>query len=95
MTENGLKYQNFTVIIPEHKRPEHLKRLLDYFLSYGIKVIVTDSSDVEFKYLSEFEKDIVYRFYPKVNLAEKLTKVISLVETPFVVMCANDDFLVP
>ncbi|MFH6969594.1 TIGR00180 family glycosyltransferase [Flavobacterium sp. FlaQc-28] len=87
--------ERYTVIIPEHNRPDHLKRLLDYFLSFNLKIIVADSSNVEFKYLDEFYDKIIYKFYPKVGLADKLYKILPLIDTPYVVMCANDDFLVP
>lgn len=95
MNEQELSYEKFTVVIPEHKRPEHLKRLLDYLLNYGIRVIVADSSEIEFRYKSEFEGRITYRFFPKTILGEKLHQILPLIQTPFVVMCANDDFLVP
>jgi len=84
-----------TIIIPEHKRPEHLRRLLDYFLSFGLHIIVADSSPVKFKYLAEYDELITYRFFPGEDLAAKLNKVVYLIKTPYVVMCANDDFLVP
>lgn len=84
-----------TVVIPEHKRPDHLKRLLDYFMGSGINIIVTDSSDVAFKYLDEFRDHITYRHYPATGLAEKLHHILPLIQTPYVFMCANDDFIVP
>lgn len=87
--------ERYTIIIPEHNRPDHLKRLLDYFLSFNLKIIVADSSNVEFKYLNEFDDKITYIFYPRVGLADKLYKILPLINTPYVVMCANDDFLVP
>lgn len=88
-------FDNFTIIIPEHNRPHHLKRLLEYYLAYGIKVIVADSSVREFCYLKEYEQKIVYRYYPRVCLAEKIFQVLSLITTPYVLMCANDDFILP
>jgi glycosyltransferase domain-containing protein len=91
----SLQHPVATVIIPEHKRPEHLRRLLDYFTGSGINIIVADSSDDAFCYLDEFKDQIVYRHYPATPLAEKLYHVLPLIETPYVFMCANDDFIVP
>lgn len=88
-------YSKVTVIIPEHNRPEHLKRLITYYLSYGLRVLVVDSSNVEFKYLAEFRNEIIYRFYPNKLLAEKLFEILPLINSPYVFMCANDDFIVP
>lgn len=85
----------YTIIIPEHNRPEHLKRLLEYFLSFNLNIIVIDSSNIKFKYLNEYNDKVTYKFYPKMDLANKLFKILDLIETPYVVMCADDDFLVP
>lgn len=87
--------ERFTVIIPEHNRPEHLKRLLDYFLSQNVKIIVADSSINEFKYVKDYSGKITYKHFPGMALALKINLMTSLIETPFVVMCANDDFIVP
>lgn len=89
------KINRYTIIIPEHNRPDHLKRLLDYFLSFDLKIIVVDSSNIKFKYLDEYKYKINYEFFPKLDLASKLYKIKDLIDTPYVVMCANDDFLVP
>lgn len=92
MSSNKKKY---TIIIPAHNRPGHLKRLLDYLLSFNLNIIVADSSNQKFRYLDEYMDKIIYKFYPKLDLASKLFKILYLIETPYVVMCADDDFLVP
>lgn len=86
---------NCTIVIPEHNRPLHLKRLLDYYLKYNFIIIVTDSSDKEFFYLNEYKDKIEYRHYPRAPLAEKINAIIDIITTPYVFMCANDDFIVP
>lgn len=84
----------YTVVIPEHNRPERLKRLLDYYLSFGCKVIVTDSSDLPFKYVNQY-KQVYYAYFPKKHLAEKLSLIFDKIDTPYVVMCADDDYIIP
>lgn len=88
-------FDRFTVIIPEHNRPHHLKRLLEYYLASGIKVIVVDSSVREFCYLDEYVQKIEYQHYPSIGLAEKINHILHLITTPYVLMCANDDFILP
>jgi len=90
-----VKNQKVTVIIPEHNRPEHLKRLLDYFLNFNFPIIVADSSIEKFKYLGSFEERISYYHFPKEELGKKLYNLADKISTPYVVMCANDDFLIP
>ena len=84
-----------TVVIPEHNRPLHLKRLLDFYLKYDINIIVSDSSDNVFLYLEDYKEKIEYRHYPAMPLAEKINAINNLIITPFVFMCANDDFIIP
>lgn len=90
-----MKFTNFTVVIPEHNRPNHLKRLLEYYLCQNVRVIVADSSIEEFCYLEEYKEKILYRHYPQSPLAEKIYNILQYIETPYVVMCANDDFVIP
>jgi glycosyltransferase domain-containing protein len=84
-----------TVVIPEHNRPLHLKRLLDFYLKYDIHIIVSDSTESEFSFLKDYEEKITYRHYPEMPLAEKINAIGHLITTPFVFMCANDDFIIP
>lgn len=87
--------KRFTVIIPEHNRPERLKRLLDYLLSKDCQIVVSDSSNERFKYEHLFKDRIEYVFLPQSQLAEKLVAIEKIVKTPYVVMCADDDFVIP
>jgi|GEM_PF-1944575 len=89
------KYNNFTVIIPEHNRPNHLKRLLEYYLSQNVHVIVADSSIKKFCFLEEYIDRISYHHFPQSFLAEKINYILPYIDTPYVVMCANDDFVIP
>lgn len=90
-----MNISSFTVLIPAHNRPERLKRLLDYYLSFNVKIIVSDSSDTVFPYLDQYKEQISYVSFPKQPLAYKLYQSLDLIKTPYVVMCADDDFIVP
>jgi glycosyltransferase domain-containing protein len=72
-----------------------LNRLLDYYLSQNVKIIVVDSSKVEFCYLNDYKDKILYKHYPEKPLAEKIYSILPYIDTPYVVMCANDDFIIP
>jgi len=90
-----MNFTNFTVVIPEHNRPHHLKRLLEYYLDQNVRIIVSDSSVEEFCYLKEYKDKIVYHHFPQTPLAKKIYNILPFIETPYVVMCANDDFVIP
>ena len=90
----------FTIIIPAHNRPERLKRLLDYYVSFNCRVIVSDSSDIAFKYIESYKEKVIYVHYPKMHLAEKLSMIfdkisyVKYIKTAFALRKLNSDVIV-
>lgn len=83
-----------TVVIPAHNRPKHLRRLLDYYARTNVRIIVTDSSDHAFEDVHRYP-DIVYRHVAGDTFFRKVYYITGDIETPYVVFCADDDFIVP
>lgn len=83
-----------TVIIPAHNRPERLQRLLDYYRGTDIRVLVPDSSTERFDGTWDAGQ-VTYRHYPRMHFLLKLRRVMPLIDTPYVLYCADDDFAVP
>ena len=82
----------FTIIIPTRNRHQYLTRSLDYYSSIqDIHVIVCDSSPE--KYPHEIPAIIQYVHLPGNTFAQKLALISDLVKTPYVLMCADDDFM--
>ena len=81
-----------TLVIPTHYRHNYLKRLLSYYEGGGIKILVADSTDVEFKDKDKF--DIDYYHYPDYIYSKKLYNIVNKVVTPYMVFCADDDFII-
>lgn len=88
-------FSEFTVIIPAHNRPKRLKRLLDYLLSYNCKIVVADSSKLPFEFIDEYKNHIIYIHTPNIHLSKKILGIKKYIKTPYVVMCADDDFVIP
>ena len=89
-------YDKFTVLIPSYNRPEHLRRILSYYESFGVRVIVADGSDEVFPYTSDFGKRIEYRHFPSCEDPNKrFYEAANSIFTPYVCFCADDDFAVP
>ena len=84
-----------TVIIPAHNRPDRLTRIIDYYLHESdFNIIISDSSNE--KHLTVFDNPrIKYFHYPKTDLALKIFYILDKIETTYVFMCADDDFIVP
>jgi glycosyltransferase domain-containing protein len=86
--------QGITLVIPTHNRHHYLDRSLDYYSLTSIKILVADSTDLPYVPKKEY-KNVTYFHLPGLPLTKKIPHVLSLVETPFVVMCADDDFTIP
>ncbi|HZG23832.1 MAG TPA: TIGR00180 family glycosyltransferase [Chitinophagaceae bacterium] len=86
--------QGITLIIPSHNRHLYLDRILAYYRSTAIKILVADSTELPYTPKETLE-NVTYLHIPGFTLTKKIPYVLSLVETPFVVMCADDDFTTP
>jgi glycosyltransferase domain-containing protein len=85
-----------TLLIPSHNRHLYLDRILDYYKDSGIPVIVTDSSMPAYHPVADrHPKALHYIHCPGIAFTEKLDRALQEVHTPYVVMCADDDFILP
>lgn len=91
-----------TIIVPTYNRPSELGRLLSFQTKFAekLKIIVLDGSDdVEGEANSEIcqklENVEYYKFPTSLHLGLRLTEGIKLVKTPFLVVCGDDDFVIP
>jgi glycosyltransferase domain-containing protein len=87
-------FKDITLLIPTHNRHFYLERILKYYSDVDIKIIVADSSLKPFEKLNLFTK-IRYEYFPHKDLNEKLFLVHKFVDTKYLVLCADDDFIVP
>lgn len=92
-----------TIMIPTMNRSDFLIRLLNYYADTGYKhwISIGDSSNSEhvektknaIKNIGGRLK-VIYNEFPGLNDAECMQQIIKSVSTPYVVFCADDDFLV-
>ena len=94
--------KNSTIIIPTYKRYPYLVRLLKFYESYklNIKILVLDSTpnDLLNEELTRLlsNKNIVWKkFDAAITFWEKISKGIEFIETEYVTLCADDDFIIP
>jgi glycosyltransferase domain-containing protein len=79
-----------TVVIPTYNRPIHLKRSLDYWGGTDFNVIVADGSGERFD--GEIPPNIRYIYDNLSSIAQRWSNSIQKVNTPYIVVCADDDF---
>ena len=92
---------DLSIVILNHERYPHLKRLLNYYNTFGLKIniVVLDSSkdksvDDELKRLLD-QDNIIWRKYDSSNFFEKLAHGIQYIKTKYSVLCPVDDFIIP
>lgn len=100
-----MSHERLTCLVPTHNRPHFLRRLLKFYGQFrpGWSFLVADSSDsfaaaenVGVIELAKRDLDIEYHHF-KSDLYGfgKCAHALKLVRSPFVVLCADDDFLFP
>lgn len=85
--------ERISLLIPTHNRHPYLKRALAYYSDAGFRTYIVDSSPQAF-HLQE-QPDLVYYHMPGVSLTGKIAAALEVIQTPYIVMCADDDFLLP
>ena len=94
-----------TIVLPTRNRPQFLHRALRYLASVHctLPILVTDSSDSEFRHevqgvLDEVERSLnlaVIHFPPALDFPEKVVASLEWVNTEYCTLLADDDFIVP
>lgn len=94
--------EKITIVIPTFNRPAYLKRLLRFLNSYGhaFTILILDSggekiSDREGVSLLSTKNIIRREFESNIFFPLKMAEGLREVKTPFCVLCADDDFVIP
>jgi len=87
-------FKDLTLVIPTHNRPKRLRRILEYYSEIEIRIMICDSSKDKFpkKYLGKNVKHFHYKNWP---YSKKLSNCIKKVKTKYLLICADDDFIIP
>jgi glycosyltransferase domain-containing protein len=92
----------FSLVITTYNRYPYLLRLLKYYRSFNfpfqIHILDSSSEEINSHELLEILDNtrIKYeRFDPDIFISQKIGRGIEIVKTPFVGLCADDDFVIP
>ncbi len=83
-----------TLILILHNRHKNIDRLLEYYEAYDFPIIIADSS-LEKHQFKKIKTNWQHIYTPGLFFTEKLEVVLDKVLTPYVLMCADDDFIIP
>jgi glycosyltransferase domain-containing protein len=82
-----------TIIIPTHERHFHLRRILDHFAELLCPIIVADSSSSSLGDSFILSPNVTYLHLPSLSFLQKLLYCVHLVDTPYLMLHADDDFV--
>ena len=86
--------QLVTLVIILHNRHQNLDRLLKYYLDVKMAIVIADSSAMP-HHFAHIHTNWQHFYTPGVSYTEKIEITLARIQTPFVVLCADDDFTVP
>lgn len=85
-----------TLVIPTFRRPDRARRALRFWAGRGVRVLMLDGSDRPLDLPAEAAADpgLTYLHRPE-PLAQRFAFAVGAVQTEFVSLCGDDDFLLP
>ena len=99
--KNSSSINKYTIIITTYNRYEYLKRLLKFYNKYNnqFNILILDSSsdkiDNELSLLVKKKNIDHIKYPPSTFVFNKISDGSKFIKTPFVVICADDDFVIP
>ena len=86
--------EKLTVVIFTYNRHEYLKRTLNYWSSYDLKVLILDGSSTKFEDPCLNFKNIKY-IYDARSLYDRLLSSVDYIDTEFMILASDDEFYLP
>lgn len=83
-----------TIVIPTYNRHKYLKRTLNHWLSYDVKVLILDGSSKKLEDSCLEAKNIRYIYNPK-SFYDRLLSSVNYIDTEFMILACDDEFYLP
>jgi len=85
-----------SIVIPTYNRPLFILRQVQYWSGYPVRVYILDGSKegIAQSVYETFSSNIVYMHMP-CTIEERLDKSTELIDTPYAMMMADDEFFIP
>ena len=83
-----------TLVIILHNRHRNVDRLLEYYEDFESPIIIADSS-AEPHSFEKTRHNLTYLYTPGITYTQKIEQTIDKVFTPYISLCADDDFIIP
>ena len=89
-----MKYlDKVTLVIIVHYRDAY--RSLEYYRDVNVNILVADSNPTPFPQHKQYKNVRYFRYAPHTRFNEKMADIFQHVNTSYVAICPDDDFIVP
>lgn len=83
----------YSILIPTRNRHHYLQRSVEYYSAFtDVDIVICDSSDKP--YTRDLPSNICYKHFPGMTFAQKLFLASQDLTSKYLLMCADDDFLI-
>ena len=86
--------KKLTIVILTYNRHRYLKRTLNYWLNYDVKVLIIDGSNIKFEDTCLQKKNIKY-IHDQRSISDRFLSSINFIDTEFMVVSSDDEFFLP
>jgi len=83
--------KSLTLIIPTRNRQNYLPRSISYYSNVDFSVVYCDSTVDAYDFKGA--DNIIYLHLPDLTFSQKILHVLEKINTSFVALCADDDFV--
>ncbi|WP_346236494.1 TIGR00180 family glycosyltransferase [Niabella insulamsoli] len=83
-----------TIVIILHNRHQNIQRLVNYYDRSEVSIILADSSTDKHP-TQNLPGHWQHVYTPGISYTQKIEKILPQVKTKYVILCADDDFIIP
>lgn len=91
---NYLFLEKLTIVIFTYNRHHYLKRTINYWSKYKIKLVIVDGSNIKFND-SVIESENIKYIHSKSSLYDRILSSIKYIDTEFIILGTDDEFYLP
>ena len=95
MGNNEVSCDNLTIIIPSFQRQQYVKRQIEYWSRFNVRIEILDGSPNSIFEKSEKTIGSIRYWHLPVSIEERLKFSVGLVDTEYAALLSDDEFFIP
>ena len=95
MDKKNSNLVNITLVIPTFERHPYVKRQIDFWKNYKIKVEILDGSDTPLLNIKNKKNSLIRYWHIPKSIEKRLLFASSLIKTKYAALLSDDEFFLP